>query len=400
MNELARLRCVEIEMPVPGTADVSAKRWFAPVFVRDDARREQRQVEIVPSVERQVVHLLRRDRGDDLRALRSRRAAPLPSRRSTHSCAPAVGSECRARRRSASRTFCCDDAKPGAAALNCVVADGAAESESVPARRSWCVLGLVAVEIADRHRCAGNRRAGRVLDRAVHARRGNGLLRVQRQRQQQKKNPSETEASRNHRAISSETRSPRSRETAGDAEAIRRASVEERQARATAVLRTGSSAHRCARSRDHVRGKDGGQKNRPMNADGRKQRGGGGDRAAHAARRCLRHAGLGRAFHRATRARLALAAARVPRAQRRSGCWRQQQRHDERSSDEAHGRDRSTQADQPSGFGVQRSSEIAHGLGERVAVEHRREKLRGRGREGGGCVALSRISPRRERGPG
>ena len=36
MNELARLRWVEIEIPVPGTADVSAKRCVTPVFVRDE----------------------------------------------------------------------------------------------------------------------------------------------------------------------------------------------------------------------------------------------------------------------------------------------------------------------------------------------------------------------------
>ncbi len=35
MKELARFRWEETEMPVPGTAEVSAKRWLAPVFVRD-----------------------------------------------------------------------------------------------------------------------------------------------------------------------------------------------------------------------------------------------------------------------------------------------------------------------------------------------------------------------------
>ena len=35
MKALFRLRWLETEIPVPGTADVSAKVWFAPVFVRE-----------------------------------------------------------------------------------------------------------------------------------------------------------------------------------------------------------------------------------------------------------------------------------------------------------------------------------------------------------------------------
>ncbi len=35
IKEFARLRCVEMETPVPGTAEVSAKRWATPVLVRE-----------------------------------------------------------------------------------------------------------------------------------------------------------------------------------------------------------------------------------------------------------------------------------------------------------------------------------------------------------------------------
>ena len=59
MKVLPRLRWPATEMPVPGTAEVSAKRSLRRVFVRDTFGDEQREVEIVAAVQRQRVDFLR-----------------------------------------------------------------------------------------------------------------------------------------------------------------------------------------------------------------------------------------------------------------------------------------------------------------------------------------------------
>ena len=68
MKLLEKFRWLPTEIPWPGTAEVSAKSWLDAVLVGETPGNEQREIQEVAAVERQIVDFGLRNGAGDLAA--------------------------------------------------------------------------------------------------------------------------------------------------------------------------------------------------------------------------------------------------------------------------------------------------------------------------------------------